>query len=710
MDFTFNPTAESTDPLKDYGRNLTDEAAKGNLDPVIGRDDEIRRVIRILSRKTKNNPLLIGEPGVGKTAIVEGLAQKILTGNVPENLKDKEVIELDIAALIAGASFQGQFEKRLKTLMKKIQEAKGNIILFIDEIHMIVGTGKNAQGGMDAAQIIKPMLARGEMRLIGATTLNEHRKYIEEDPALERRLQKIYVQEPNEDETITILRGLKDRLESFHGVRIHDNALVSAVKLSNRYITDRFLPDKAIDLVDEAAAAIQTEMNSKPEDLEKSEQRLAMLEMEKVALTKEKDLQSKTRLTEITERLVQVEADVRRLQDKWKQEKNVLLNIGKLKEKLEQDKLLQQRYQIEGEFEKASVLLYKDIPDLEAKLEQAEKQAKERQNSLIKEDVTETEIASVVAKWTGIPMTKLLESQKHKLLSLEAHLAQRVKGQSQALKLVTEAILRSRANINDPNKPIGSFIFMGPTGVGKTEVARTLAQELFDSEKNMVRLDMSEYMEKHSVSRLIGAPPGYVGFDQGGQLTEAVRRRPYSIVLFDEIEKANSDVINVLLQILDDGRLTDAKGKVVDFKNTIIIMTTNIGSLEILEQKNPEKIPLLLNKVFRPEFINRIDEIVVFKALNEKAIEQIVIIELEKLTNRLKQQNIYLDFDKSTIKKIAKDGYDPLFGARPIKRYITKNLESQLAKKIIGGEIKEDLNYLTTIKNNQFIFETKELN
>ncbi len=710
MDFSFTPPNDSNDPLKDYGRNLTDEAAKGNLDPVIGRDDEIRRIIRILSRKTKNNPLLIGEPGVGKTAIVEGLAQKILSGNVPENLKDKEVIELDIASLIAGASFQGQFEKRLKTLMKKIQEAKGNIILFIDEIHMIVGTGKNLQGGMDAAQIIKPMLARGEMRLIGATTLTEHRKYIEEDPALERRLQKIYVAEPTNDETITILRGLKDRLESYHGVRIHDNALVSAVKLSSRYITDRFLPDKAIDLVDEAAAGIQTEMNSKPEDLEKSEQKLAMLEMEKVALAKEKDIQSKTRLDEIKERLVEIEKDVKKLQTKWTQEKSVLQNIAKLKEKIEHDKSQQQRFQSEGEFEKASVLLYKDIPELEKKLEKAEKQAKERENSLIKEDVTETEIASIVAKWTGIPMTKLIESQKNKLLSLEKHLGIRVKGQTEALKLVTEAILRSRANINDPNKPIGSFVFMGPTGVGKTEVARTLAQELFDSEKNMIRLDMSEYMEKHSVSRLIGAPPGYVGFDQGGQLTEAVRRRPYSIVLFDEIEKANSDVLNVLLQILDEGRLTDAKGKVIDFKNTIIIMTTNLGSLEILEHKNPEKIPLLLNKVFRPEFINRIDEIVVFKALDQTAIEQIVVIELEKLSDRLKQENIFIEFNKMTVNKIAKDGYDPLFGARPIKRYITKNLESQLAKKIISNEIEEDLNYVATVKNNQFVFETKDMN
>lgn len=710
MEFTFNPANESNDPLKDFGRNLTDEAAKGNLDPVIGRDDEIRRVIRILSRKTKNNPLLIGEPGVGKTAIVEGLAQKILSGDVPENLKDKEVIELDIASLIAGASFQGQFEKRLKSLMKKIQEAKGNIILFMDEIHMIVGTGKNAQGGMDAAQIIKPMLARGEMRLIGATTLNEHRKYIEEDAALERRLQKIQVSEPTEEETITILRGLKDRLEAFHGVRIHDNALVQAVKLSNRYITGRFLPDKAIDLVDEAAAAIQTEMNSKPEDLEKSEQRLAMYEMEKVALSKEKDAQSKNRLNDITAKLKEVESNVKKLQDAWKKEKAVLENIRKIKEKIEQYKSQQQRYQSEGEFEKASVLLYKEIPELEKKLEAAEKIAKSRQGSLIKEDVTESEIANVVAKWTGIPMTKLLESQKHKLLSLEKHLALRVKGQKEVLKTVTEAILRSRAKINDPNKPIASFVFMGPSGVGKTEVARTLANELFDSEKNMVRLDMSEYMEKHSVSRLIGSPPGYVGFDQGGQLTEAVRTRPYAIVLFDEIEKAHPDVLNVLLQILDDGRLTDARGKVVDFKNTIIIMTTNIGSIEILEQKDPEKIPLLLNKIFRPEFINRIDEIIVFKALDEKAIEQIVAIELDKLSNRLKDANIYVDFDKSIITKIAKDGYDPIFGARPIKRYITKNLESQLAKKIISNELEEDTNYVAKVQSNHFAFHAKEWN
>ncbi|WP_127942681.1 AAA family ATPase [Mycoplasma sp. ATU-Cv-703] len=710
MEFSFNPTQESNNPLKDFGRNLTDEAARGKLDPVIGRDDEIRRIIRILSRKTKNNPVLVGEPGVGKTAIAEGLAQKILSGDVPENLKDKEVIEIDIPALIAGASFQGQFEKRLKSLMKEIKEAQGNLILFIDEIHMIVGTGKNAQGGMDAAQIIKPMLARGEMRLIGATTLDEHRKYIEQDPALERRLQKVYIAEPSEEETVTILRGLKDRFESYHGVRIHDNALVTAVKLSSRYISDRFLPDKAIDLVDEAAAAIQTEMNSKPENLEKVEQRLAMLEMEKVALSSEKDPKSRERLGEIKDRIGETEKEVKALRSAWNREKEILRDIGKYKEKVEQLKTQQQRYQAEGEFEKASILLYKEIPDWEKKLQKAEEQAGQRENSMIKEDVDEEEIANVVAKWTGIPITKLLQGQREKLLTLEKHLAQRIKGQTNALRLVNDAILRSRANVNDPNKPIGSFIFMGPTGVGKTEVARALAFELFDTEKSMIRLDMSEYMEKHAVSRLVGAPPGYIGFDQGGQLTEAVRLRPYSLILLDEIEKAHPEVLNILLQVLDDGRLTDGKGKVVDFKNTIIIMTTNIGSLDILEGKKNEQVTKLLYKFLRPEFINRVDEIVVFNALDEEAVRQITVVELEKLSKRLADRNILLEFDAGVVDKIASEGYDPLFGARPIKRYIVKNLESDLARKIISNEIKEQTQYVVKTLNSEFVFDEKRLN
>lgn len=707
MDFNFTPNDESKDPLKDFGRNLTDEAARNKLDPVIGRDEEIRRVIRILSRKTKNNPILVGEPGVGKTAIAEGLAQKIVAGDVPENLKDKEIIELDVPALIAGASYQGQFEKRLKDVMKKIKEAEGNLIIFIDEIHTLIGTGKNAQGGMDAAQIIKPMLARGEMRLIGATTLDEHKKYIEADPAFERRLQKVDVVEPSEEDSLTILRGIKERFENYHKVKITDAALVQAVKLSSRYISDRFLPDKAIDLVDEAAAGIQTQMNSRPEELEKKEHKLANLEMEKAALSKEKDNKSVSRLEEINAEIEVIKKDVESLRKKWNEEKHSAEEIAKVREKIDFYKMQQQRFQAEGEYEKASVLLYKEIPALEKKLESL--RAKEN-TSLLKETVSENEIAEVVSRWTGIPVTKLLQDQKDKLLSLEKHLGQRVKGQQEALEIVANTILRSRANINDPNRPLGSFIFMGPTGVGKTEVAKALANELFDSEKNLIRIDMSEYMEEYSVARLIGAPPGYVGYDAGGQLTEEVRRKPYSIVLFDEIEKAHPKVLDVLLQILDDGIITDGQGKHVNFKNTIIILTTNIGSVDIMEGKKPEEVMKQLHLYLRPEFINRIDEIIPFNSLDKKTISLIVSNELDKLIKRLAEKDITVSFTKEAIDKIANDAFDPNFGARPIRRYIQKHIESDLAKEIISGELKTEVHYECIVKDEKFSFRKQKLN
>lgn len=708
MDFNFTPNEESKDPLKDFGRNLTDFAAQGKLDPVIGRDEEIRRVIRILSRKTKNNPILVGEPGVGKTAIAEGLAQKIVAGDVPENLKDKEIIELDVPALIAGASYQGQFEKRLKDVMKKIKESDGNIIIFIDEIHTLIGTGKTGQGGMDAAQIIKPMLARGEMKLIGATTLDEHKKYIESDPAFERRLQKVDVVEPTEEDTLTILRGIKEKFENYHKVKITDSALVQAVKLSSRYISDRFLPDKAIDLVDEAAAGIQTQMNSRPEELERKEHKLANLEMEKAALSKEKDAKSESRLIEINTEIDGIKKDVDSLRKKWNEEKSIAEDVAKIREKIDFYRIQQQRFQAEGEYEKASVLLYKEIPSLEKKLEDVRAKAKE--TTLLKETVGENEIADVVSRWTGIPVSKLIQDQKDKLLSLEKHLAQRVKGQPEALEIVANTILRSRANINDPNRPLGSFIFMGPTGVGKTEVAKALASELFDSEKNLIRIDMSEYMEEHSVARLIGAPPGYVGYDAGGQLTEEVRRKPYSIVLFDEIEKAHPKVLDVLLQILDDGHITDGQGKHVNFKNTIIILTTNIGSVDIMEGKKPEEVVKQLHKYLRPEFINRIDEIIPFNSLDKKSIALIVSNELDKLINRLEEKEIVITFSKEVINKIAEDAFDPSFGARPIRRYIQKHIESDLARKIISGDIQPSIAYVCKIENEHFKYENVKMN
>lgn len=710
MDFNFTPNQETKDPLKEFGKNLTDLAIKNELEPVIGRDDEIRRIIRILSRKTKNNPVLVGEPGVGKTAIIEGLAQKIVSGDVPENLKDKEIIEIDMGSMIAGASFQGQFEKRIKELLKKVEQSNGEIILFIDEIHTLVGTGKNSEGSLDAAQMLKPLLARGKIRLVGATTLDEYKKYIEKDAALERRMQKVIVNEPTQEEAITILRGIKEKLETFHGVKISDNALVQAVKLSSRYIADRFLPDKAIDLIDEAAAAIQTEMHSKPEALEKAEQKLAMLKMEEVALSKETEQKSLERLAEVKQAITDTKKIAEDLSKTWKSEKEIVKNISDLKEKIDEQRNLQQRYQIEGEYEKASILLYKDIPELEKKLKEAEKKAKDRDSSLVKENVTENEIADIVSKWTQIPINKLLQTEKDKLLSLNKILSMRVKGQDEALELVADAILRSKADIADPNRPIGSFVFMGPTGVGKTEVAKTLAAELFDSEKQMIRIDMSEYMEAHSVARLIGSPPGYVGYDDGGQLTEAVRRNPYSIVLFDEIEKAHPKVLDVLLQVLDEGILTDGRGKEVNFKNTIIILTTNIGAADILEGKDEDKIKENLFAYLRPEFINRIDELIVFKPLEGSALKSIIMNELEKVTSRVLEKGIHLSFSKEVIDKISKDSYDPQFGARPIKRYIKKEIETQLAKAIISGVIKSDNSYQAVIKENKIEFVKAKLN
>lgn len=697
MKFTMDDP-KSEDPLNNFGRNLSQIARDHKLDPIIGRDDEIRRLIRILSRKTKNNPILIGEPGVGKTAIVEGLAQRIVDGRVPDNLKDKEIYEIDLPSMIAGASFQGEFEKRLKSLMKKIKESDGKIIVFIDEIHMLIGTGKNAQGGMDAAQILKPMLSRGEMRLIGATTLGEHKKYIESDPALERRMQKILVDEPNETESITILRGLKSSLEGYHHVKISDHAIIAAVKLSKRYISDRFLPDKAIDLMDEAAARIKTEINSRPEMLEKEIEKIATLSMEKVALKSEKDSKSKERLLQINEQLKIHEKKRDDLQEKWLLEKKSIEELSNIKTEMEQLKNKQQTYQLDGEFEKASKILYQKLPALQKELDKKNELLKSSGNSMVKDTVTEEEIAQIISKWTHIPAEKLLKHQKEQILNLNKKLKKKIIGQNDAIEKIYNTILRSKADINDPNSPIGSFIFMGPTGVGKTEVSKALALELFNSVKNMVRIDMSEYMEKHSVSRLIGSPPGYVGYEQGGQLTEAIRRKPYSIILLDEIEKAHADVLNVLLQILDDGRLTDGQGRVVNFKNTIIIMTTNIGSLDIMKNsKDKEKIKQELFKYLLPEFINRVDDIVVFNSLNMTNIKEIVKLELNKLILRLNEKNISVIFDDSVIEHIAKKAYDPAFGARPIKRYIKDTIETKIAKDIISSFIHEDQQYSATI-------------
>lgn len=681
-----NPYEENLQkPLEKYGRDITKAAKDGKIDPVIGRDEEIRSITRILSRKTKNNPVLIGEPGVGKTAIVEGLAQRIIKGDVPNNLKDKTIWELDMGALVAGAKYRGEFEERLKAVLKEVKDSEGNIIMFIDEIHMIVGAGA-LEGAIDAGNMLKPMLARGEVHCIGATTLNEYRKYIEKDAALERRFQKVLVKEPTVLDTITILRGLKSKFEVFHGVTIKDKALIAAATLSDRYITDRFLPDKAIDLVDEAAATIKVQMESVPTALDNLERNIMRLEIEKEALKKEKDNISKNRITEIDKELDNLKLKEKDLKTKWEEEKTVNTKISKKKEEIDRANFELETAENNYDLESAARLRHGTIPKLEKELASLEEINK---SEILSDTVDEESIAAIISKWTNIPVSKLAEGDKEKLLHLEDKMKERVKGQDNAIRLVTEAIIRSRAGIKDPNRPIGSFIFLGPTGVGKTEVARTLAYELFDDERHMIRIDMSEYMESHSVARLIGAPPGYVGYDEGGQLTEAVRRNPYSIVLFDEIEKAHHDVFNVLLQILDDGRITDGQGRTVDFKNTIIIMTSNLGSEYILDNKDNanELVMQELRSTFKPEFINRIDEIIIFNSLTKDVVYDILNKIIKDIEYRLKDKNIKIDVTNKAKEFIVNASYDEKYGARPIKRYVQRNAETLIAEAIINDKI-----------------------
>lgn len=681
-----NPYEENLQkPLEKYGRDITKAAKDGKIDPVIGRDEEIRSITRILSRKTKNNPVLIGEPGVGKTAIVEGLAQRIIKGDVPNNLKDKTIWELDMGALVAGAKYRGEFEERLKAVLKEVKDSEGNIIMFIDEIHMIVGAGA-LEGAMDAGNMLKPMLARGEVHCIGATTLNEYRKYIEKDAALERRFQKVLVKEPTVLDTITILRGLKSKFEVFHGVTIKDKALIAAATLSDRYITDRFLPDKAIDLVDEAAATIKVQMESVPTALDNLERNIMRLEIEKEALKKEKDNISKNRIIEIDKELDNLKLKEKDLKTKWEEEKTVNTKISKKKEEIDRANFELETAENNYDLESAARLRHGTIPKLEKELASLEEINK---SEILSDTVDEESIAAIISKWTNIPVSKLAEGDKEKLLHLEDKMKERVKGQDNAIHLVTEAIIRSRAGIKDPNRPIGSFIFLGPTGVGKTEVARTLAYELFDDERHMIRIDMSEYMESHSVARLIGAPPGYVGYDEGGQLTEAVRRNPYSIVLFDEIEKAHHDVFNVLLQILDDGRITDGQGRTVDFKNTIIIMTSNLGSEYILDNKDNanELVMQELRSTFKPEFINRIDEIIIFNSLTKDVVYDILNKIIKDIEYRLRDKNIKIDITNKAKEFIVNASYDEKYGARPIKRYVQRNVETLIAEAIINDKI-----------------------
>ena len=670
--------------LEKYGRDITQYVKDGKVDPVIGRDEEIRSITRILSRKTKNNPVLIGEPGVGKTAIIEGLAQRIVKGDVPSSLKDKTIWELDMAALIAGAKYRGEFEERLKNVLNEVKKSDGNIIMFIDEIHMIVGAGK-LEGAMDAGNMLKPMLARGEIHCIGATTLNEYRKYIEDDGALERRFQKVLVKEPTVSDTITILRGLKSRFEVHHGVSISDSALVAAATLSNRYITDRFLPDKAIDLIDEACATIRVQMDSVPENIDSLTRRIMKLQIEREAIKKDKDEISKQRVKELDEKISTMKEEESKLRNDWEKEKSVQSDIKKVKKDIEDARFKLEMAENNYDLESAARLRHGVIPELEKKLDNLKNS---NDNKILSDRVTEESIAGVISRWTNIPITKLAQGEKEKVLNLEENMKKRVKGQDDALKLVSEAIIRSRSGIKDENRPIGSFMFLGPTGVGKTEVARTLAYELFDDEKHMVRIDMSEYMESHSVARLIGAPPGYVGYDEGGQLTEAVRRNPYSIVLFDEVEKAHKDVLNILLQILDDGRITDGHGRTVDFKNTIIIMTSNIGSQYVLDGKVDDAIiNSELKNYFRPEFLNRIDEIIIFNSLTKDVIYEILNKLVDDLNAKLKQQRITISLTDNAKSWIVDRGYDHNYGARPLRRFLSKNLETLLAKKLIDGSI-----------------------
>ncbi len=699
------------DALAKYGTNLIDLAKEHKLDPVIGRDEEIRRVIRILSRRTKNNPVLIGEPGVGKTAIVEGLAERIVRGDVPEGLKDRIIFSLDMGALIAGAKYRGEFEERLKAVLKEVKSSDGKIILFIDEIHTIVGAGKT-DGAMDAGNLIKPMLARGELHCIGATTFDEYRQYIEKDKALERRFQPVIAEEPTVQDTISILRGLKERFEIHHGVRIHDSAIVTAAKLSDRYIQDRFLPDKAIDLIDEAGAMIRSEIDSLPTELDMVRRKLFTLETEREALLKESDEASQKRLEQLQKELAELKEKNDEMTAKYEQEKSKILEVRTLKEQLDEARGKVERYEREYDLNSAAELKYGVIPRLEEEIKEKEESIHNNyETALLKEEVTEEEISQIVSKWTGIPVTRLVEGEREKLLRLEEELSNRVIGQDEAVTAVANAVIRARAGMKDENKPIGSFIFLGPTGVGKTELAKTLARNLFDSEENIIRIDMSEYMEKYSVSRLIGAPPGYVGYEEGGQLTEAVRRNPYSVVLFDEIEKAHEDVFNVFLQILDDGRLTDNKGKTIDFKNTIIIMTSNIGSSHLLEDSGviTEKTKALvmseMKSRFKPEFLNRVDDIIMFKPLNIEGIKKIIDIFIDHVKRRLYDKNIGLEITDLAKEILATEGYDPVYGARPLKRYIGNVLETMIAKKIIAGEVYDGCNILVDGKDEQIVFE-----
>ncbi len=686
--------------LEKYGRDITQYVKDGKVDPVIGRDEEIRSITRILSRKTKNNPVLIGEPGVGKTAIIEGLAQRIVKGDVPSSLKDKTIWELDMASLIAGAKYRGEFEERLKNVLNEVKKSDGNIIMFIDEIHMIVGAGK-LEGAMDAGNMLKPMLARGEIHCIGATTLNEYRKYIEDDGALERRFQKVMVKEPTVSDTITILRGLKSRFEVHHGVSISDAALVAAATLSNRYITDRFLPDKAIDLIDEACASIRVQMDSVPENIDSLTRRIMKLQIEREAIKKDKDDISRERVKELDSKIKVMKEEESSLRSDWEKEKSIQADIKKIKKELEDARFKLEMAENNYDLESAAVLRHGTIPELEKKLDNL-KQSND--SKILSDRVTDESIAGVIARWTNIPITKLAQGEKEKVLNLEENMKQRVKGQDNALKLVSDAIIRSRSGIKDENRPIGSFIFLGPTGVGKTEVARTLAYELFDDEKHMIRIDMSEYMESHSVARLIGAPPGYVGYDEGGQLTEAVRRNPYSIVLFDEIEKAHKDIFNILLQILDDGRITDGHGRTVDFKNTIIIMTSNLGSEYVLDgEVNQDVITSELKSHFRPEFLNRIDEIIVFNSLSKDVIYEILDKLVSDLNKKLKSQRITINLTDKAKEWIVENGYDHNYGARPLKRFLSKNLETLLAKKLIDGSVINGDNLSVDIKDDNLV-------